>query len=95
VIGKGGRVNILNSRGDDRSWTTMAECEFLEKVGGFSAPESRGGDSYHVHRVKCLEGYLKGLDKRTDWGKIDKEKVRRKAEVELNKMLHTDGKEVG
>lgn len=90
-------MTMIMSRGysDIRVWTTLAEMEFLEKIGTFSSPENRGGDSLHRHRIKCLKGYLDNIDLRTDWGRIDKTRVREKAERELNKELYLYDKKGG
>ena len=76
---------------DIRVWTTMAELDFIEKLGSFSMPTSLGGDSFRQHRIKCLKGYIEGWEKRTNWGKIDKWAAKAQAEKQLNKELYNKG----
>lgn len=61
------------------SWSTDHEIAFIGDLG------VHGSGPHHVvshgkSRAELLAGYLEGAKRRTDWGKIDRERVIAKAE---------------
>lgn len=52
----------------DKNYTTFDEIHFINNLGKFSEKDT--GD-----RKELLHKYFLGIEKRKNWGKVDKEKV--------------------
>ena len=64
----------------DHYWSTQSELNFIKKIDKFI----NNGTS----RKRLLQGYLKGVEQRVNWGTIDKNVVISYAQKELNKLLY-------
>ncbi|KKW41083.1 hypothetical protein A3I46_02605 [Candidatus Kaiserbacteria bacterium RIFCSPLOWO2_02_FULL_54_13] len=56
---------------------TKSEVSFVKRLGNWSEQGSKLG------RKACLDGYIQGAEKRTDWGNIDKNAVLKVAQTAL------------
>ena len=61
-------------------WTTEHEIEFLTKIGKFGA---NGGSFMPYHEL--LKGYKKGMALRSNWGEINKRKIKEYVDFLLDK----------
>jgi hypothetical protein len=62
-------------------WTTQSEIDYLDFIGAWHEPHIRN-DSTFVK--KLLGNYLQSIDRRSEWGDIEKEKVRAHAQMLLD-----------
>jgi len=68
-----------------QNWTMQDERIFLSGLGTWR-PQPNPVE-IRPSRAELLEGYLSGLDKRSAWGELDPEVLRRLAESELAKEM--------
>ena len=59
-------------------WSTEDEIDFLDNIGTFL--EMPGNP------LKLLRGYLRGVETRTDWGTMDKDKIIAHAKARIQEL---------
>jgi hypothetical protein len=62
----------------NRSWSTKDELKFIDNIGTFG--------NRPFGRLALLEGYLRGVRQRKDWGGMDKSEVIAHASAELDRV---------
>jgi hypothetical protein len=62
----------------NRSWSTKDELKFIDNIGTFGDRPSG--------RLVLLEGYLRGVRQRRDWGGMNKSEILSHASAELDRV---------
>ena len=69
-----------------QQWYTRDEKKFLEGIGTYN---DKNSEIKFTTKEKLLEGYLKGCQKRVDWGDLDKGEIIEFAKEQLAELKNT------
>lgn len=64
----------------DKKHTTEQEIKFINSLGEHS-------EQHNLTEKQLLENYIGAIDKRTDWGQIDAQEIKKAAIARLKQLI--------